>query len=171
MIKSADTMVVSYRPSSGPAIARFIQDDSGDHLHLDFAKKEVFDKKNTPKATHKRVELDVLLRGVQGTKINVGIIGVYFLALDDIPKDVAIRSLSGEISGGDTSVRLTAGELSFEKAPLESIDWRLVDDDKVAIVTVTSKKREEINEDYLERIGKWIDDLFDVFVLRKGADA
>jgi hypothetical protein len=161
-------LIAVYKAAGDKAFVRVLGGrTSANHLHIDVAKAGIFRGKD-PKATHKKSDLDRILKQVIGNTIDVGVEGEFLMPLGVLPADGVVRSLSVEKKSGNVALRMTAGTLSVEGAPVQSVEWEIRDGGKnVQISLLAERKSVVIDDNYLVDLLKWIESMLAVFVLGK----
>jgi hypothetical protein len=167
-----NALIAAYKAAGEKVFVRLLGGrTSANHLHIDVAKAGIFRGKE-PKVTNRRSDLDKLLSKVIGNTIDVGVEGEFLMPLGVLPVEGVIRSLSVEKKSGSVVLRMTAGTLSVEGAPVESIKWAIRDGGKnVQISLLAERKSVVIDDNYLVDLLKWIESILGVFVLGKESHA
>lgn len=170
--KKAEPKFTSYERRGHKIAVRIPRGNDGTHLHVDFAAESYFPEDFFPTSNAKVSLLTGLVEGVTGRTAQVTVFGGYKVALNRIPEHVVIRLLSGKGIGGDSGVRLTAGELTFKESSIKSLEWQVLEsedaEEERVKIGLSTLLEETIDEDYFARAEESADRLFEIFVLGKG---
>lgn len=137
------------------------------HFHLETAHRNRFGK-NFPTATGSRKTIKQIFEAVRGQKINVSVVAAFTEKFADLPERGMIRLVSVDTRTGDVGIRLKGGIFGLKGSPVSSLSWSLRPDETV-LIYIFAIRHEVIDETYMIRAQKWIQGLYELFVLGKEA--
>lgn len=148
-------------------IRTIISGEKETHLHIDFASKDNFPDKKTPKTTHKIEDIKKTIKELFTKEIEVHITGCFKTNVNAIPASGLIRSLYTEKKRDhDVSIRLTGAKLSLSGVPVQKIEWyesRM--EEGLLYITIEGESKLTIQNDYFVKLLDWMNNVYKFFVL------
>lgn len=164
-------LIISYRAGHKRAYIKVLPWASKcGGVHIDCALHECFPKKYIPIPNGTRADLGKIFHEFDGSPIDANIDAAYEIPLMELLEEGLVRSLLAKHKTGNLTIRLTGATCKLEGTPVRELEWSLEKNEKNVLIRIDSLLKEKIDDGYLIRSFKWVENLFSIFVLGKAAD-
>jgi hypothetical protein len=164
---SESTIITRYRREGGAQYLRLLQTGTPiAHVHVDIAQKAYFGS-SFPTATHKITDFRKALTTYKGCDVDLYFRARYLVLAASLPPTGLILAGQNKVltKFEGAEVELAGAELRLKNAPVDSIEWQVIDD--VVFVDIIFYRPNSISDSYLSDSLEITHEALNVFVLGK----
>ncbi len=102
-----------------------------------------------------------------GKQVKTDLKAIFEIKLSELPEGGIIRALFFKTQTGNVSINVNGADFLITGAPVNSISWQAVPDDKIGVIIDADNVETTISENYLTDTLERLESALNVFVLGK----
>ena len=159
------TLLANYKAADGTdsMLRLSFGGESDRHLHLDAFKRLLFPLEVEGEILSLE-ELTAYFNPFGKQKISGRFYGRFILPIKELPKNGIISSTLFEREEEEISIKTNAAKFEIKGAPVNFLQWSLIDEDSRIMIDIEGFLSETIGDDYLVKQLDLIDSAFQIFV-------